>query len=332
MKINRKSTAALAVALAAGIALGFAMGYFSSCGQTGRHSHLHAHSGRYRFTNPLLDCDIAAETLGDAHLRPFKRKLKEIIDGRIAAGDTTHVSVFVRHLDSGSSFGINSKELFAPASLLKVPLMMAWLKRAERNPAVLMQKFTFDGRRDLTATQSVKPRETLRPGVAYTVDDLLYRMLAYSDNNAWWLLLTNIDTKELDAIVADLDVNFDPAKAAGDSISVRAFSSFFRVLYNATYLNREMSEKALEYLSHMDFRDGIIAGVPIGVPVASKFGERTLENSGVRELHEFGIVYHPKGPYLIGIMTKGNDFGRLVTVLRDISFEVYGEMERQQSM
>lgn len=332
LKLTRKSAVALAVTFVAGITLGLAVGYYFSCSQTGRHSHLHSHSGRYRFTNPLLDCDIAAETLNDTHLRPFKRKLKEIIDGRIAAGDTTHVSVFVRHLDSGSSFGINSKELFAPASLLKVPLMMAWLKRAERNPAVLRQKFTYAGNRDLTATQAVKPRETLRPGVSYTVDDLLYRMLAYSDNNAWWLLLTNIDTKELDAIVADLDVSFDPAKAAGDSISVRSFSSFFRVLYNATYLNREMSEKALEYLSHMDFRDGIVAGVPIGVPVASKFGERTLENSGVRELHEFGIVYHPKGPYLIGIMTKGHDFARLTSVLRDISVEVYGEMGRQRSM
>lgn len=322
----------LAITFAAGIALGLAGGYLLSAGKAGTHSHLHSHSGRYRFTNPLLDCDIAAETLGDTHLRPFKHKLKEIIDGKIAAGDTTHVSVFVRHLDSGSSFGINSKELFAPASLLKVPLMMAWLKRAERNPAVLRQKFTFDDSRDLTATQAVKRRETLRPGVAYTVDDLLYRMLAYSDNNAWWLLLTNIDTKELDAIVADLDVSFDPAKAAGDSISVRSFSSFFRVLYNATYLNREMSEKALEYLSHMDFRDGIVAGIPRGVPVASKFGERTLESSGVKELHEFGIVYHPRGPYLIGIMTKGNDFGCLVTVLRDISAEVYGEMGRQRGM
>ena len=331
MKLNRKITA-LAVAFVAGIALGFAGGYLLSVGEAGQHSHLHSHSGRYHFTNPLLDCDIAAETLGDANLRPFKRKLKEIISQRIAAGDTAHVSVFVRHLESGSSFGINSKELFSPASLLKVPLMMAWLKRAEGDPGVLSHKLRYDGSQDLTASQAIKPRETLRPGESYTVDDLLYRMLAYSDNNAWWLLITNIDTREMDAIVTDLDVDFDVAKSAGDSISVRSFSSFFRVLYNATYLSREMSEKALQYLSHEDFHDGVIAGVPKGVPVASKFGERTLDNGGGKELHEFGIVYHPKGPYLVGIMTKGNDFARLVTVLRDISAEVYAEMGKQRGI
>jgi len=324
-KIHLKPALMMLGVFIAGIALGLAGGS-RMASSTIKHSHLHSPSGRYRFTNPLLDCDIASEKLDIKEFRPFKHKVKELVDRKLAAGDVSTVSIYLRNLDNGASFGVNTKELYSPASLLKVPLMMAWLKRAERDPAVLRQTFLYDGSEDLTAMQNIKPHETLRPGTSYTVDELIYRMLAYSDNKAWWVLLTNMDTRELDAIVADLQVDFDPAKAAGDFISVKSYSRLYRVLYNATFLGREMSEKALQYLSHIDFREGIAASVPTGVPVASKFGEKVFDNGKVVELHEFGIVYHPVGPYLLGIMTKGNDFRRQAAVIREISTLVYSEV------
>ncbi len=316
-------------AFLAGIAFGLAGGSHLAT-PAEQHHHLHSPSGRYHFTNPLLDCDIASEKLDIKEFRPFKNKIKELIGQKLAVGDISSVSVYLRDLDNGASLGVNSKELYSPASLLKVPLMMAWLKRAERDPAVLKRMLPYDGTKDMTAMQNIKPRETLRPGMSYTVDDLLYRMLAYSDNNAWWVLLSNMDTRELDAILADLRVDFDPAKVSGDFINVRSYSRLYRVLYNATFLNREMSEKALQLLTHIDFREGITAEVPKGVPLASKFGERVLDNGRVLELHEFGIVYHPRGPYLIGIMTKGSDFGRQAAVIREISRLVYTEVDARQ--
>jgi len=173
-------------AFVAGIALGLAGGSRLTS-RTAKYSYLHSHSGRHRFTNPLLDCYIDSEKLEVKELRPFKRELKGLVGQKIAAGDAQTVSVYLRNLDNGDSFGINSKELYNPASLLKVPLMMAWLKRAERDPTVLRRTFRYDGAEDLTVMQNIKPRETLRPGTSYTVDDLIFRMLAYSDNNAWWL-------------------------------------------------------------------------------------------------------------------------------------------------
>lgn len=325
-----KSYLAPVALLGAGFAAGIAGGYgmFARPAETRQHSHTHL--AGYRFTNPLLDCDIAADRTGGSELQPFKFKIREIIARRTEAGDADHVAMYFRHLDSGASFNIDAQEKFIPASLLKVPVMIAWLKRAERDPAVFGRTFRYDGATDWSARQTIKPRNTLTPGASYTVDNLIFRMIAYSDNNAWRLLLDNIDTRELDAIVADLNVDFDPSQASMDSMSVKAYSSFYRVLYNATYLNREMSEKALRYLSTTDFDDGIAAGLPAGVTLASKFGEKTLVESGVRELHEFGIVYHPRGPYLLGIMTKGHDFARLASVIREISGAVYTEVSRQR--
>ncbi|MDO8560151.1 MAG: serine hydrolase [bacterium] len=63
-------------------------------------------------------------------------------------------------------------------------------------------------------------------------------------------------------------------------MSVKDYASFFRILYNASYLNREQSERALGLMTKTRFRDGIIAGVPAGRPVAHKFGERTTLEDG----------------------------------------------------
>lgn len=329
-KINLNTALMLLGALVTGIVLGVLGAPVLSPATADKHFHLHSSRGAYRFTNPLLDCDIASEKLDVKEYRSFKHKIKDMIAQKLAGGEASSISFYVRNLDNGASFGANSKERYTPASLLKVPLMMAWLKRAERDPTVLQQSFHYDGSQDLTAMQNIKPRETLRSGMSYTVDDLIFRMLASSDNNAYWLLLTNIDTREMDAIVADLKIDFEPSKA-GDVVSVRSYSRLYRILYNATFLNREMSEKALEHLSHMDYREGIVAGVPAAVSVASKFGEKIFDNGRAVELHEFGIVYHPRGPYLLGIMTRGTDIRRQSAVLRDISRLVYAEVDALHS-
>jgi hypothetical protein len=87
-----------------------------------------------------------------------------------------------------------------------------------------------------------------------------------------------------------------------------------------------MSEKGLELLSKIDFEDGIRKVIPVSTPVADKFGEYYLIENGVakeHQLHDCGIVYHPKHPYIICIMTKGDSLDSLKKVLQDISKIVY---------
>ena len=111
---------------------------------------------------------------------------------------------------------------------------------------------------------------------------------------------------------------------------VRMYASFFRVLFIASYLNKEMSQKALAYLMRSDFNEGIVAGVPPSVLVAHKFGERVsgarLED---RQLHDCGIVYYPNSPYLLCIMSRGSDFTTLDDIIKDLSLLVYKEVDRR---
>jgi len=280
--------------------------------------------GGYRFISPLLDVELP-EGYGVGHEPiPFKHEVRALVEEQVAAGAVSDMAVYYRDLLDGPWFGINEQATYNPASLMKVPVMIAWLKRAERDPRELRRRLVFDAQAYPGQPQATPPARTLEAGASYTVDELLQLMLRFSDNRSMWLLYRELDERELGDVLDGMDVTNDPS-GAENHVSAHGYSGFLRVLYNAAYLGREMSEKALELMSHQDFPQGIVAGVPAGVMVASKFGEDV--SPGRVELHEFGIVYHRRGPYILGVMTRGQDLARQAGVIRKVSALVYQQVE-----
>ena len=134
-------------------------------------------------------------------------------------------------------------------------------------------------------------------------------MVKYSDNNAAELLYENINQSALSNVYGELGipVNNDPNISNLDFVTPQEISLIFRVLYNATYLSRDYSEKALELMSQSSFTQGIVAGVPTSTVVSHKLGLVGIQSNGVtveHELHDCGIVYG-NNPYLLCIMTRG---------------------------
>jgi beta-lactamase class A len=279
------------------------------------------------------------ETIGQLRtgkeLASFRSQVNDLVARALASKEVSSVSVYFLDLKSGNRFGINEDEKFAPHNLLKLPLMIAYFKRAETDPEVLRAKLVYAGGSARGAEHRIKTPRPLEPGKTYSVGDLIYRMVVFGDDDALALLSANLPASSLDRIYSDLGLDVDPADEE-DSMTLSSYASFYRVLYNASYLNRRMSDKALSYLSKSTFRDGIVAGVPPNVTVASRFGELTFPvDEGERkrdqtQLHEIGIVLYPNRPYLLGVMVRGDDFTKLTRTMRDISRFVYREVEQQK--
>jgi len=89
-----------------------------------------------------------------------------------------------------------------------------------------------------------------------------------------------------------------------------------------------MSEKALEYLSQSDYKNGLVAGVSSNIIVAHKFGERGYKQGKINQLHDCGIIYYPNEPYLLCIMTDGRSFEDRELIIRNISQLVYDEFDK----
>lgn len=126
--------------------------------------------------------------------------------------------------------------------------------------------------------------------------------------------------------MADLGIKKTGAEDKNDFVSVREYSSMFRLLFNATYLSKDKSNQLLGMMSKSNYTGGLVTGVPATVKVAHKFGERAFDNSTTRQLHDCGIVYLPGSPYLLCVMTRGNDFNEPKTVISDVSGIVYSKM------
>jgi beta-lactamase class A len=287
-------------------------------------------AGGYQFINPLLDFDSPQSTF--VELKPFKDKIVTLTNqAYIGSDNVDFVSVYFRDLNNGPWFGVNEQASFTPASLLKVPLMMAYYKISESDPLVLLKQISVnaqDMQPIVPNEQTISPSVRLEVGKSYSADELISHMIIYSDNDAAQLLIANIDPKRLVQIYNDFGIELPNAEAAGTQVDVKTYAGFFRILFNASYLNRNDSEKALKLLSQVEFKEGLVAGVPSNITVAHKFGERVGEGNQ-RQLHDCGIVYYPNHPYLICVMSRGNDIEDLVKAISDISKQIYQEVDMQ---
>ncbi|MFA5991686.1 MAG: serine hydrolase [Candidatus Doudnabacteria bacterium] len=285
--------------------------------------------GQGRFTNPLLECGQNGQNVF-SELVPFKMKIESLINSQQEKDGINHISVYFRDLNNGPWFGIDEQTVFAPASLLKVPLAIAYYKLAEQDPGILKKVIVFADPNDSSGVvQSVKPKENLELGKSYEVEDLIRRMLVYSDNHSYSILFKNLKPDEIKRVYKDFGFNLDSLGRTDEIATVQSYSAFLRILYNASYLNQTDSEKVLGMLSESDFKNGLPAGVPDSVVVAHKFGERGSANSSEKQFSDCGIVYYPNHPYLMCINVKGSNFENQINAIKEVSTAVYEEFSSQ---
>ncbi len=330
MGLRPRVAAVWAVSIVMMIVLGFSVGYMLSKPQQAvlADRPTAVRSSGYTYINPLLECELAEHTIRES-LLSFKGIVSTEVEALIDSYKLESLSVYFRDLNNGIWFGIHDEDVFSPASLLKVPLLMATLRKNENSPGFLDEMVENNLDQDFDLRESIVSNVTLEPHKQYKVKELLDYMITNSSNNAALLLANKLSVEDTAQTYSDLGVPKLGGTTEKYTLSVKQYASFFRVLFNASYLSRELSEEALKYLSFTKFRDGLVAGVPEEVVVSHKFGERAFPENKIRQLHDCGIVYYPNHPYLICIMTKGNNPSDLAKAIARISSVVYHEVDAQ---
>ncbi len=280
-------------------------------------------------TSPLLAVEVGTEK-AFPELQPAKTALSKVIEQSNAAGGTKDVSVYYRLLNSGRWFEINGNASYAPASLLKVFVMVAYYAEAENtdNPALLQKQIQFEGSVNPALDTPGEVIPHFMSGQQYSIEDVISQMIKYSDNDALSTLIDNFGPstlKEFNQIFTDLQIPSptNQKESSFNFLSVEQYAMIFRVLYSTTYLSPRYSQLALDLLSKAHYSNGIVAGVPPGTLVAHKFGvttnPTTSTSPALPELHDCGIVYYPGHPYLLCIMTRGSNFASLQDLIKKIS-------------
>lgn len=311
--------------------IAFSLGFWSrAVNQPLFTSEAEQHAGEIGLINPLLQCDLGEEYISKNSLRPFKSIVDDAINVEKTKGNITFASIYFRDLNNGTWFGSNVNEEFYPASLLKLPLLLEVLYKADRDHAFLSQKIQYINKeKNPDAIQYFKPEKELVTGETYTVKEIAEHMIRYSDNNAADVLAQLIGPEAVLSIFKQVGIDTPPTDPEKDFLTVRQYASFFRILFNASFLSREYSEAALSLLSTTTFTHGIVAGVPHTITVANKFGEKSDADNSSHQLHDCGIVYYPKHPYLLCVMTRGANFDQMTNSIASLSKTVYTEVNNQ---
>jgi formylmethanofuran dehydrogenase subunit D len=253
----------------------------------------------------------------------------------VRSGKAARVSVSVCDLATRRWNSVNGKEDFAPGSMMKLPIMIAYFKLAQLNPPVLEQRFTYN-----SFSEGDDDREGMLSGLplvvqeSYTVNQLIHAMIVHSDNNAMYTLVTHMQQGFLHKTFKDLDISIPEDVRQQNFVNARCFAGIARKLYDAAYLDRADSQKALALLSESKYKP-MAKALPDDVHVASKFGERVVKSADgsiqKAAMHDCGIVYTQPTPYSLCIMTEGTQLGTLSNTIGDISLAVY-EMHRRHAL
>ncbi|MBX4197723.1 class A beta-lactamase-related serine hydrolase [Candidatus Parcubacteria bacterium] len=258
---------------------------------------------------------------------PLRKSLDTEIKTILNNQSADSVSVYFRELNTGLWTGINEDVAYEPSSMLKVLVMLSYLRLAETEPSILSTKLTYAVADQLG--QHYKPISIPKSG-QYSVEDLIVKMITESDNIATDSLV-KANRKGFDLVYDSLQLPPPPQEKLIDFMSPKSYSVLFRTLYNSSFLSRGISERALLLLTQTTFTQGLVAGVPHEITVAHKFGEHTdIRPDGSlisRQLHDCGIIYRPGNPYFLCVMTKGKDFSKLEKVISTISETVYKQLE-----
>ena len=250
--------------------------------------------------------------------QPLKLQINHTLSN---VGFTGHYGIYFEDLTSGAWIGIDEKDQYLPMSLLKVPTMVAVLKKAENGDISLDQIVTLQ-EEDLNGVSG----SLAFKGAGYniTIRELLKIMIKESDNTA--LLTFNrrvLLPQEIEE--AKIALGIRTYDESDEAITPKGYSNILRSLYLSTYLRRPFSQIALSIMSETDYNAQIPAGLPEGVKVAHKVGFDA--NGGL--YHDCGIVYMPNKPYILCVMSKNTDYLQANNAISEISQKTFEYVKKE---
>lgn len=235
------------------------------------------------------------------------QKLKDSIEAE-AGLFKAKSGIVIKDLRFGWEIKHNADEVFASASLVKIPVMAAVFKAASEGEVSLQQQVVLTNGHKTSGSGVLKEKPA---GTRLSVEELMRLMITESDNTAANIMI--------DLLGFDYCNDFFKKEGLGKTNLVRKMMDFasrkngienyttasdmaaiLEKMYFGKLINPSVSRKCLWFLKMQKIRDRIPARLPEETVVAHKTG---LEYA---ICHDVGIVFAAKGDFLICVLTKGS--------------------------
>lgn len=225
--------------------------------------------------------------------------------------------IYVYQLESQNQYGLNQDQVFPAASLMKLPVMIAFYQQVETDKLDPEQEYQLQ-QKDIRSGAGMLQGKPL--GSAYTFRQLVEHTAHYSDNTANQVLTRILGAEIIRQTISQIgmkDTSFKDYTTTPQDIGL-----LLSKLYQGQLINRENQQELLGFLTKTAFEERIPAGVPENIRVAHKIG------SEIGVYADAGIVFAPK-PFVLVILTEAVRESEAKEVLPQVSQAIW-EFENKQ--
>lgn len=228
--------------------------------------------------------------------------------------------IVIEDLNTKERYGFHEDLTFQAASLYKLWIMATVYKDIQndllsendilkQDVAILNEKFHI-------ATEDAEKKEG---EVQFSVSDALYQMITVSDNYAALLLSEKVRLSRVAQFLSDNGFSHSKVSTDGSVPTTTAsdIALFFERLHEGNLIDKTFDKKMLDLLKEQQLNNKIPKNLPEDITIAHKTGELGYFT------HDAGIVYMPKGDYIIVVFSESQDPLKAEQKIADISEAVF---------
>ena len=222
-------------------------------------------------------------------------------------------AVGIKNLKTGEEYFYNEKKGFQTASIYKLWVMATvfqYIQDGKLSPdQVLSQDIPTLNKIFGIASESAELKDGT---ITFTIENAITQMIDISSNYAAYLLNVAVSTTNVNNFIHDLgmtgsNMNSDSYTTVNDTVL------FYEKLYKGEIVTPDASLHMLEILKNQELNDRIPKYLPSEIDIAHKTGELDTVK------HDAGIVYSPKGDYIIVLMSDTDNLTHAAEVEAQIS-------------
>lgn len=228
-----------------------------------------------------------------------KETLYTIVD-KTLEGSTGKYSVAIKHLKTGETYFKDENDSFESASLYKLWVMgeaYDQIKEGEfkEDDSISADVQSLNKQFNIASESAERSEGT----VSFSVKSALQQMITISHNYAALILSSKVKLANVKEYLADHKLENSkpgspPKTTAADTLL------FFEKLHKGELADAEYTTKMLDLLKKQRLNNKLPKYLPKNTLIAHKTGEL----GGVS--HDAGIVYTPKGEYIIVVLSDSN--------------------------
>ena len=231
---------------------------------------------------------------------------------------------FYKNLETGETINWNENEKFIPASVIKLPVMMAIFKMAERGEADLYEKIRIRHEQKMPSCGALNSF-TDEPEI--DILTLCSLMITISDNTATNVLISHFGTEKLNRKFAqmgleDTRVNrllFD-MEASKKGIQNCATPKETAFLLEELHCGRFVSEKVSEAIKEILLRQQINHKIKEKLPPGTRAAHKTGEDDYIS--NDAGIIYASQ-PFIFSFFSNDTKVSEVNSFMRDAAAELF---------